>query len=269
MTSLAEKHGVFEVQHPAIWSEASLQLRDATWNMLEEYSEFMEDCVFHMAYAAAWKCIAHINAYFHAQEPWKLAENDRQHFMEVLSATCHALRAIAAVVWPVMPQKIELLLESIGGKLSLHDAQNDSWAATFKLQKIPTLFVKPEVKPVEEKIVAGVEQLGSFIDINDFAKIELVVGTIKECEEVPKSDKLFKLQVDFGDKGMRQILAGIKQSFTAEDLLGKQGVFVFNLAPRKMLGFESQGMMLVAPDANGKLQRVTIAKDVPNGTKLR
>ncbi len=97
----------------------------------------------------------------------------------------------------------------------------------------------------------------------------LLVGTIEHCEEVTGSDKMLKLQVNFGSYGMRQVLSGVKKWFSAQDLIGKQGVFVYNLAPRKMMGLESQGMMLFAEDENKHLRMVTIEHKVPNGTQLR
>ena len=107
------------------------------------------------------------------------------------------------------------------------------------------------------------------ISFDEFAKIQLVVGTIEQCEVVPKSDKLYKMQVNFGNLGMRQILAGVRQYFKAEDLIGKQTIFVVNLQPRTILGFESQGMMLVASDAQNISKMTTVAQSVPNGTRLR
>ncbi len=82
----------------------------------------------------------------------------------------------------------------------------------------------------------------TYITIEDLIKVELVVGTIEQCEIVEQSDKLLRMQVDLGDKGKRQILAGIRQSYMPEELIGKQGLFVINLKPRKMAGLESQGM---------------------------
>lgn len=84
------------------------------------------------------------------------------------------------------------------------------------------------------------------ITYDDFAKLDLRVGTIITCEEKEGSNKLLRLTVDFGEEGTRNILSGIKQWYKPSDLEGKQFVFVFNLAPRKMMGEESQGMILAA-----------------------
>ena len=139
------------------------------------------------------------------------------------------------------------------------------------LTKIPPLFVKPEVKKVteqpkeQEKKAALVDDI---ITIDAVAKVQLLVGTIDHCEEVAESEKLLKMTVNFGEKGTRQIFAGIKKQYTPEDLIGKQSVFVYNLKPRKMMGMESQGMMLLAKDADGKLQCIAPVEKVENGTRL-
>ncbi len=86
---------------------------------------------------------------------------------------------------------------------------------------------------------------------------------------MPKTDKLYKLQVNLGPLGMRQVLSGIQKYFAPDDLIGKQAVFVCNLKPRKMLGLESQGMLLVSEDADGKLQLITVGASVPDGERIR
>ncbi len=108
-----------------------------------------------------------------------------------------------------------------------------------------------------------------FITINDLAKIELIVGTIQECHDVTESEKLLRFIVDFGQKGKKQILAGIKKWYQPQELIGKQGIFVFNLKPRTMLGMESQGMMLGTQNETGKFELATIAHLVPNGSRLQ
>ena len=145
------------------------------------------------------------------------------------------------------------------------------------LHKIGNLFEKhqPEkLAPEGQEIVAQIQPVldipeVKYVTIDDFAKIMLLVGTIEQCEEVAKSDKLYKLQVNFGAYGMRQILSGIRQHFTQEELLHKQGIFVYNLDPRKLMGNESCGMMLLAENADKKFIRATVEFSVPNGTRLK
>lgn len=108
------------------------------------------------------------------------------------------------------------------------------------------------------------------ISIDDFLKVELKAGTILSAEEVEGSDKLLKLQVDFGDPapaGPRQILSGIKKWYTPKSLIGKQVMFVTNLEPRMMMGLESNGMILAVGDDKPILLKPF--KKVPPGAKVR
>ncbi|MBI2019462.1 methionine--tRNA ligase subunit beta [Candidatus Daviesbacteria bacterium] len=106
------------------------------------------------------------------------------------------------------------------------------------------------------------------ISFDDFIKVELKVGTILEAEEIEESEKLIKCMVDLGEREPRQILAGVKQWYKAEDLKGKQVVVAVNLEPRMMMGMESQGMMLAADPEEGPVF-LTVPEDVPAGTKIR
>lgn len=279
MITLALKNEQQHIVSPAVWSDDALALRDHMLDMMQEVQEYMSEYLFHMALARVWKGINQVNAYFHAKEPWKLAKTDMAAFKEVIAATCESLYTIAYVLWPIMPEKMSELLASLGMKIS-HDTDMitelslGNWHHIFNLLHQKPLFIKPE--PVE----AIVEQNGSskpaeqveianYITIDDVIKVELIVGAITACEPVEGSDKLYKMQVDFGAKGMRQILAGIQKYYSVDELIGKQGIFVFNLKPRKMVGLESQGMMLLAKAEDGTMKMATVAQPVPNGTRLQ
>lgn len=106
------------------------------------------------------------------------------------------------------------------------------------------------------------------ITIDDFLKIELKVGIVLEVESIEESEKLLKLKVDLGEKEPRQILAGVKQWYKAEDFIGKQVVIVANLEPKEMMGLQSQAMMLAADSEDGPIF-LTVPKKVPPGTKVR
>jgi methionyl-tRNA synthetase len=274
MIALAHKHDLKEVATPEAVSSATEALHDAFIRTLKEYEEHMNGSMYHLALASLWKYIGQTNAYFHAQQPWKIAQVNTELFKEVISATAHSLYAVGVLLWPVMPQKMEELLVSLGKAMNVDknyiEYLRKPWKQSFTLTKGETLFAKiePKIEETAEETKVSEPEVPT-IKIDDFAKLELLVGTVIACEEVPKSDKLYKLQVDFGAKGMRQILSGIRKHFSAEDLINKQGVFVYNLAPRAMMGLESQGMMLFAEDNQGKLQLVTVEHAVPNGTKIR
>ena len=106
------------------------------------------------------------------------------------------------------------------------------------------------------------------ITIEDFAKVELRVGVVKSAERVQGADKLLKLTVDIGDE-VRQVLAGIALAYQPEELVGRKVVIVANLAPRKMRGVESNGMLLAASAADGKPVLCTFAEEIPVGAKVK
>lgn len=266
--TLAHKHSLFEVHPPQVWGVHEITLRDSFWTVLERFSEDMEEGYFSRALGHLWRFIHEVNAYFHAAEPWKIADPAR--FEEVLSATCHSLAAIGILLLPVMPGSMETLLKSLGVSLEgkadmITELTDNPWNKTFMLTKIPALFQKFEPStPVQLE-----EPPLPTITIDEFAKVTLLVGTITDCTEVTGSDKLLKLQVDFGSSGTRQVLSGVKKHFTPAELTGKQAVFVYNLAPRKMMGLESQGMLLTAENEQGTLKIITPAGPVANGTRLK
>jgi methionyl-tRNA synthetase len=109
---------------------------------------------------------------------------------------------------------------------------------------------------------------GDKITIDDFAKVELRVGLVKVAERVPKSDKLLRLEVDIGTE-VRQVLAGIAEAYAPETLVGRKVVIVANLAPRKMRGLESNGMIVAASLEGGKPVLASFLEDVPVGARLK
>ncbi len=107
------------------------------------------------------------------------------------------------------------------------------------------------------------------ISIDDLEKLDIRIGTIKNVEQVPGSEKLYKEIVDFGPEiGEKQILSGIQKYFTPEDLMGKQALFIVNLEPREMMGLTSEGMLLATDGENGPVLLVP-TQEVPNGSKIK
>jgi len=303
---------LYTIDAPEIWSSEALELRSQLWDIIGEYNQYMQEALFHMALSRVWHFIHKVNAYFHATSPWKIKDKKSAEFKEIISATAHSLHAIAILLWPVMPEKMEILLAGIGVSFDIRQSEHidilnnlalDTWQHSFVLQKIEPLFAKfdiilensaqdlnvtennknkeknklvsDETKTMNKENLATDTAINTVADaipvvqFEDFARVALVVGTIVACEPVEVSEKLLKMQVDFGPKGKRQILAGVKKFYAPEDLIGKQSVFVFNLSPRKMAGLASQGMMLMADSADGIPSMTTIAQSVPNGTRLK
>jgi methionyl-tRNA synthetase len=142
---------------------------------------------------------------------------------------------------------------------------------------VPNAPISKETRPsppmtsaTEADAVPGAEGVTSFIDITDFTKVDLRVGEVLTAERIPKADKLLLLTVDTGEEKPRQILAGIAQYYQPEQLLGRKIAVVANLKPRKLRGYESQGMLLAASVGDeGKPVIATFTEDVPNGARLK
>jgi methionyl-tRNA synthetase len=117
-------------------------------------------------------------------------------------------------------------------------------------------------------VATAVSQDGNKITIDDFAKVELRVGLVKVAERVPKSDKLLRLEVDIGTE-VRQVLAGIAEAYAPETLVGRKVVIVANLAPRKLRGYESNGMIVAASLEGGRPVLASFLEDVPVGARLK
>ena len=275
MVTLALKYNVTTLQPPVKLSAAAQNLQDECKKMVRLYQEQMDECMFHMALSQVWRFINLTNAYFHSQEPWKVAQKDQEQFKEIIYTTAAALRTIAIMLWPVMPVKMERLLASLGIEFTLdtnyvEHLYHTNWNTTFMITKIENLFEKPLEAPAAPVAQPQPLLVDDTIGIEDFAKVQLVIGTIEQVDTIDQSDKLYKLQVNFGLLGKRQILSGIRKYLKPEDLLNKQAVFVVNLKPRKMMGIESQGMLLAAgPDAQGNFSFISPTLKIEDGTRLK
>lgn len=282
IVTLAVNNNYTTVKAPVILEPSSQAVKMRTAEGYRFFADEMEKYFYHTAFAEIWKIIAAVNGYVHEQEPWKLAKTNRPLFEEVIATACNALRVIAITLWPVMPKKMEELLATIGAPIVLgvdHDIElrEDAWDITFTITKSDkVLFMRAESHLEELEVVpastaASAQPAVEPVEeatIDDVVKLHLVVGTITECTPVPKSDKLLCLKVDAGSYGQRQILSGVAKDLKPEDLVGRQGVFVANLKPRKMAGMMSEGMMLYAADKDGK-QKLTTVDGAANGQRVK
>ena len=224
------------------------------------------------------------NKYFNDSEPWKTAKSDRERCATTINISIGIARALAILMEPVIPfssEKIWRMLDLSG------DVHKESWDSArelripdgHKLGKSQILFTKIEDGVIEsEQGKVGVIQSEAAqnknvtakptITIDDFKKIDLRIARVTQAENVPKSEKLLKLQVEVGSE-KRQIVAGIAQHYKPGDLVGKSIVVVFNLQPAKLMGQESQGMLLAASNSDGKLVVVTPSGDIESGSVVQ
>jgi len=260
-----------------------------------EYSRAVEEI---------WRLITDVDLMITDQKPWKLAEepSSRATLDGVLRSAAEALYAVIILAHPVIPDVTQKIWEQLGqpGKIAsvrIDQIQTENLKAGTQIGKPAAVFPRVEKEETSERIqvmedeirnpastqpaTAGAGQPtgaggaaaapapGAKIAIEDFAKVEMRVGVVKSAEKVVGADKLLKVMVDIGDE-VRQVLAGIAQYYTPEEIVGRKVVVVANLAPRKMRGLESNGMIVAASvGPEGRPVLATFTEDVPAGARLK
>src|SRR5215813_4718140 len=259
---------------------------------------------------AVWAGIARVDKFITDSRPWVLAKDPaaREQLETVLAVSYEALRQLVLLVAPVLPDTSLELWQQMGlsGEPLRINPNETIWGAPVDVSAIGQItpaFPKMD----KEKIMAEIDSSsatpssGSLsgdeskkqespvpvasrtsaaagpssppsdkIGIDDFAKVELRAATVLEAERVPKADKLLRLVVDLGEEKPRQILAGIAEHYAPEDVVGKKIIVVANLAPRKLRGLESNGMLLAASVGDeGRPVLATFGEEVPNGARLK
>jgi methionyl-tRNA synthetase len=233
---------------------------------------------FHIALTYVWVFIKEMNVFLHIHQPWKHAKENKGFCAEILWIVARSLHAVALLLMPFMPEKMEMILFSLGVDASwrdthVHTILKGNFDQPYLLTQIPILFEKIEKKIVEQKehvkSAPEAEKVATTVSIDAVRAVELRVGTVINCTSVPKSTKLLLLTVDFGPQGEKQIVSGIREWYTPEQLIGEQALFVYNLQPREVFGIQSHGMILVAADETGKKQLVSPKAVVKNGSLLQ
>lgn len=271
-------------------TELDAQL-EATANALASTVEKDMDALqFSVALTDIWKLIGDCNKYIDANAPWVLAKDEanKERLGTVLYHLAECVRIAAVLIGPFMPNTPERIFAQLG----LTDAQLKTWdslsfgglTAGIKVSKGEALFPRIDIpKELEELIKAEAasqakptaeekkpeepkEEAKPIISIDDFDKLSLKVALVTAAEKVKKSDKLLQLTLKVGDE-TRTVLSGIASQYTPEEMVGKKVVLLYNLAPRKMRGIESQGMVLCGGD-HENFRLLTIDGDVPDGSDV-
>ena len=229
------------------------------------------------------------NKYIDETTPWILGkdESKKDRLATVLYNLLESIRFAAVLLESYMPQTSEKILDALGTKQrtleSLESFGNLETGGSV-VKKMEMLFARidaeefmkqleadkeKEAKAQEQAEAEAKKETKELITIDDFAKVELKVGTVVSCEKHPKADRLLVEQVDLGDE-TRQIVSGIAKFFSPQEMVGRKVIVVSNLKPAKLRGVESQGMILcAASDDDSALDLATICKDLPNGTTVR
>ncbi len=199
-----------------------------------------------------WKILSIGNKAIDTYKPWELVKNgELEKAAALIGLIANLLAMVIVNLHPVMPKTTQKAAKALGFEINAESFKNimdGKLLEDFVIEKIPPLFPKiekPLMKPVEKK------EVDNLITIDEFFKVELKIGEIVEAEDVKKSKKLLRLMVDLGEEKPRQIVAGIKEYYNPQDLVGTQVCVVSNLKPAKLMGMISEGMLLAAKDENG------------------
>jgi methionyl-tRNA synthetase len=273
--------------------------------VIHDCGSLFDQYQFSRALEMAWGLVAAVDKYIVENEPWALGEKqdeqNRARLATVLYTSAEALRIVTALAHPVIPDATAKIWTQLGlGDIRKFDLATLQWGqlhlgtklgevapvfpradkgAVERMQKMEEQGRAPAVteapspatppasgEPAQAVKVAAVPD--GKITIDDFTKIELRVGQVKVAEKVKGADKLLRLEVDIGTE-VRQLVAGIAEAYAPETLIGRKVVIVANLAPRKLRGLESNGMIVAASIEGGKPVLASFLEDVPVGTRLK
>jgi methionyl-tRNA synthetase len=275
-------------------------IAEAARKTIREFGTLFEQFQFSRALEGAWALVAAVDKYIVENEPWALGEkrdeDSRSRLATVLYTAAEALRVATALAYPVMPEATAKIWTQLGlgdiHKLTLDELAWGQLPPGTKLGEVQPVFPRADKSAIErmqkmedqQRVASAVEPAAQpvpvavamtpappaseRISIDDFAKVELRVGLVKVAERVPKSDKLLRLEVDIGSE-VRQVLAGIAEAYAPETLIGRKVVIVANLAPRKLRGMESNGMIVAASLDGGMPVLAGFLEDVPIGARLK
>jgi methionyl-tRNA synthetase len=253
--------------------------------VIVDYRKAMDGFMLHEGAAAAFKLIDGTNEFIAATAPWTLAKDpsNAERLSQVLFDASEAVRVAAVMLEPIMPTASREILRRVGiGSEGLNLERDGRWRTDGErtLLQEGALWPRKETSTVSDNPLppdapspgARVETpeapASDRISIEDFMKVELRVAKVLTAEKVEKSKKLLKLSVDVGSE-QRTLVAGIAEAYEPESLVGKTVVIVFNLKPAKLMGIESNGMVLAASPEGGRPEVVTFANPPDPGTRVR
>jgi methionyl-tRNA synthetase len=251
--------------------EKDRELMDSALKVAVEVERLFGELSFHRALILIWELINLANKYIDGMAPWALAKDPGQaeRLNTVLYQLLEVLRFVAVLISPFMPRTAEKIQTQLGiadfnGQALASLKEWGGLAAGGKVRKGEALFPRIEEKPKGEK-KEKMESL-PLITMEEFQKMDLRVGKVLAAENIKKSDKLLKLRVDIGEE--RTVVAGIARYYKPEELVGKTIILLANLQPTKLMGVESQGMLLAAEGADGVIV-ATFDKEAKAGSKVR
>jgi methionyl-tRNA synthetase len=251
---------------------------DEVHNILKDIEQYIFNMQLNRYLEDIWKVLAIANKTIGDYQPWTMMKNNRKdEAMALVALIVNIMAKVTILLDSVMPHKTKQIALSLGIDINTQTYQdlivNKGLIENTIITKIDALFPKIEEPLLKNDDTNEIQKQeknkkeGNLITIDQFFQTELKIGTIVEAFEVPKSKKLLKLRVDVGEKNPRQIVAGIKEFYNTQELVGTQACVVTNLKPAKLMGMISEGMLLAAKDKDGLSLLRPETKKI-NGTKI-
>lgn len=256
----------------------------------DQFLLHVENLAFNRALEVAWSIVARTDKMITDAKPWDLAkdENQRHTLGTVLYRAAETLRWLSVLLYPAMPEASRAFAKQLGlseppDKIDPTTLKWGELREGTQIGDVQPIFPRLDKAQIMSEILSTATPVTAaptpqsespepenFIEIDDFAKVDLRVGTVLSAERVPKADKLLLLKIDLNEAEPRQVLAGIAQYYEPEKLIGRKVVVVANLKPRKLRGYESQGMVVAASfGEEGRPVIATFTEEVPNGARLK
>ncbi len=252
-------------------------------NVKAEVEKLLDSFKFRDAQKEAMNLARIGNKYLADTEPWKLAKTDMPRVATILNISLQLVANLSIAFEPFLPFSSKRLRNMLNIKSFEWEqlGRTDLLAPGHQLNKAELLFEKIEDNVIEAQVQKLLETkkaneaanytanpIKETIEFNTFEKLDIRVGTILECQKVPKADKLLQFKIDDG-LGTRTIVSGIAKHYHPEELIGKQICFIANLAPRKLKGIVSEGMILSAENFDGNLSVIMPQKEVKPGSEVK
>ena len=268
---MSGKYSDFEIDSVDVEKYHTKEL-SAMNDVLDSLDTFMQNIQTHRYLDELWKLFSIGNKAIEEHAPWvKMKEDKKDEALATVALVANILAKASIMLHPVMPKTTNIIADALNFEINTASYNelvvDKKILKVFNIKKVPPLFPRveeplmqeapkaepnpPKVEKEEKKESSNTKEEDNLIEIGQFFETSLKVGTVLEAEEVPKSKKLLKLQVSLGEDDTRQVVAGIKEFYSAESLVGTQVCVVANLKPAKLMGMMSEGMLLAAKDEDG------------------
>jgi len=263
VSKLIEKNFDSVVPDPGENNDAENVIQTAAEKVVASVHRLIEEMKIHDALEETMQFIRGVNKYMEQQAPWKLVKEDKMAAGRVLYTAAEALRIGTLLLEPVMPHRTEIVLETLS--VTKRELNWGGLKPGIKLKQHPPLF--PRIDVAKANVKDKDKKQEQLIDYEDFEKLGLKTAEILTAEKVEDSDKLYRLNVKLGNEE-RQIVSGIADYYSPEELIGKMVVIVSNLEPATIRGVESKGMLLAASRKKDLSLIIMDGEKVASGKKV-